>query len=55
MTDTCRRIWEKTDHDLCLPDEPVPSELYEENSGLVGAQHVPGCHLCFSERTICDN
>ena len=30
MTDMCRRIWERTDHDLCISAEPIPRELYED-------------------------
>lgn len=29
MTDICRRIWERTDRDLCISDEPIPRKLYE--------------------------
>lgn len=29
MTDTCKRIWENADHDLCISAEPIPEELYE--------------------------
>ena len=28
MTDTCRRIWERTDRDLCVSAEPIPETLY---------------------------
>ena len=31
MTDTCRKIWEKADRDLCISAEPIPRELYEES------------------------
>ena len=30
MTDTCRRIWGRADHDLCISAEPIPRELYED-------------------------
>ena len=30
MTDTCRRIWERADHDLCISAEPIPRKLYED-------------------------
>ncbi len=30
MTDMCKRIWERTDHDLCISANPIPRELYEE-------------------------
>ncbi len=28
MTDTVRRIWERTDHDVCLREEKIPEEYY---------------------------
>ena len=28
MTDTVRLLWERTDHDLCISNEPVPREYY---------------------------
>ncbi|MBQ5335240.1 MAG: AAC(3) family N-acetyltransferase [Oscillospiraceae bacterium] len=31
MTDTLRQIWEKTDHDLCIAEAPVPPEYYRSN------------------------
>lgn len=36
MTDTCRKIWEKADRDLCISAAPVPRELYEESRGSAG-------------------
>ena len=30
MTDTCRKMWERADHDLCISAEPIPAELYED-------------------------
>ena len=29
MTDTCRMLWERTDHDLCISDRPIPEEYYK--------------------------
>ena len=29
MTDTCRRIWERADRDVCISAEPIPREWYE--------------------------
>ena len=28
MTDTVKRLWEKTDHDLCIRKEEIPREYY---------------------------
>lgn len=28
MTDVVRMLWEKTDHDLCVADEKIPTEYY---------------------------
>ena len=28
MTDTVRKMWEKTDHDLCIKKEEIPGEYY---------------------------
>ena len=28
MTDTVRKLWEKTDHDLCIKSESIPREYY---------------------------
>ena len=30
MTDTCRRIWERTDHDLCISAEQIQEKLYAD-------------------------
>ena len=30
MTDTVRKIWENTDHDLCIREEVIPVEYYED-------------------------
>lgn len=30
MTDTCKKIWDRTDHDLCISAEPIPPELYKD-------------------------
>lgn len=29
MTDTVKKLWEKTDHDLCIRKEEIPREYYE--------------------------
>lgn len=28
MTDAVHMVWEKTDHDLCINDDPIPEEYY---------------------------
>ena len=28
MTDTVRKLWQKTDHDLCIRKETIPKEYY---------------------------
>ena len=30
MTDTIKRLWQKTDHDLCIKNEKIPREYYAE-------------------------
>jgi len=30
MTDTCRIMWERTDHDLCVSAKPISKEMYED-------------------------
>ena len=30
MTDTVRKLWQKTDHDLCISDRKIPEEYYKE-------------------------
>jgi len=30
MTEMCRRVWERTDHDLCISEELISRKLYED-------------------------
>ena len=30
MTDTCRRIWERADRDVCISAQPIPQAWYED-------------------------
>jgi len=30
MTDTVRKMWERTDHDLCIRKETIPKQYYED-------------------------